>query len=207
MLISMRSLSMRSLAFLSTFASALCLGCADDPSGPDGIIRFSTSFESGLDGFAADGTDLDDPPVEWEIGRSQERADDGAWSIRLELDNLNDAGKIWIERAFQLEAGGSYDVEVSYAFATADFGDINNWTIIAGVTPADPETVEDLTFQGDTGNGGDDDVGFVWLEKSHEFTATAGAGGELWLALGVWGTSEFPRAYHIDDVEVVFTPR
>ena len=200
-------ISMRSLAFLSIFVSALYLGCADDPSGLDGIIRFSTSFESGLDGFAADGTDLDDPPVEWEIGRSQDRADDGAWSVRLELDNFNDAGKIWIERAFQVEAGRTYDVEVSYAFATADFGDFNNWTIIAGVTPADPETVDDLTFQGETGNGEEEDVGYVWLEKSHDLTATAGAGGELWLALGVWGTFETPRTYYLDDVEIVFTPR
>ena len=200
-------ISMRSLAFLSTFVSALCLGCADDPSGLDGIIRFSTSFESGLDGFAADGTDLDDPPVEWMIGRSQERADDGAWSVRLELDNFNDAGKIWIERAFQVEAGRTYDVEVSYAFATADFGDFNNWTIIAGVTPAEPETVDDLTFQGETGNGEEEDVGYVWLEKNHALTATADAGGELWLALGVWGTFETPRTYYLDDVEIVFTPR
>ena len=55
--------------------------------------------------------------------------------------------------------------------------------------------------------GEEEDVGFVWLEKSHELTATTGATGELWLALGVWGTFEVTRTYHIDDLEVVFTPR
>jgi hypothetical protein len=43
--------------------------------------------------------------------------------------------------------------------------------------------------------------------RRHSFDATAGAGGELWLALGVWGTFETPRTYSIDDVAVVFTPR
>ena len=182
-------------------------GCADDSTGPDGTVRFESSFEAGLDEFVADGIDLDDPTVEWSIERTDERADDGEWSVRLELENLNDAGKIWIERPFDLEPGRAYDVAVSYAFATADFGDINNWTIVAGVTPVDPEVRDDLTFQGSTANGEDQDVGFVWLKKSHAFMATASPSGELWLALGVWGTSEFSRIYYLDDVEVAFTPR
>ncbi|HYO45291.1 MAG TPA: hypothetical protein VEY33_01200 [Gemmatimonadota bacterium] len=192
---------------LAALAAVFVLACADDTTGPDGIVRFETSFETGLDGFTADGTDLDDPPIEWSIERTNEEADDGAWSVRLDLANLNDAGKIWIERSFDLEAGRAYDVELSYAFGSSDFGDINLWTIIAGVSPGDPEVTDDLTFQGSTANGEDQDVGLVWLEKSHDFTATAGAGGELWVALGVWGTSEFPRTYYLDDVEITFTPR
>lgn len=171
------------------------------------MVRFETSFETGLDGFVADGTDLDDPPVEWSIERSEEEADDGVWSVRLELDNLNDAGKIWIERAFELEAGRTYDVELSYAFGTSDFGDINNWTIIAGVAAESPETVDDLAFQGSTTTGEDEDRGVVWLEKSHAFSAVAGASGELWISLGVWGTFETPRTYYLDDVAIVFTSR
>jgi hypothetical protein len=196
----------RALISLAVFAAVL-VACADDTTGPEDIVRFESSFEEGLDGFVADGTDLDDPPIEWSIERTDERADDGEWSVRLELENLNDAGKIWIERPFDLEPGRAYDVAVSYAFATADFGDINSWTIVAGVTPEDPEVRDDLTFQGSTANGEDQDVGFVWLEKSHAFTATASPSGELWLALGVWGTSEFLRTYYLDDVEVAFTPR
>lgn len=187
---------------------AALAACADDSmTGPDGRVTFETSFETGLDGFASDGTDLDDPPIEWSIERTQEEADEGAWSVRLDLDNLNDAGKIWIERAFDLEPGAAYDVEVTYAFGTSDFGDINTWTIIAGVDPENPEVVGDLTFQGSTSTGGDEDVGVVWLDKSHSFTATAGASGELWVSLGVWGTSEFPRTYYLDDIRIEFTPR
>ncbi|HEU4463432.1 MAG TPA: hypothetical protein VFS53_00160 [Gemmatimonadota bacterium] len=190
------------LAFLAIVAA-----CSDDATGPGDGLLFETSFEDGFDGFVPDGTDLDDPPVEWEIERTDERADDGEWSVRLELENLNDAGKIWIERRFDLEPGRVYDVELSYAFASADFGDINTWTIIAGVTPVDPETAGDLPFQGSTANGADDDVGFVWLERNHELTVTTGASGEAWVSLGVWGTFEVTRAYHLDDVRVTFAPR
>lgn len=186
---------------------ALVTACSDDPSGPVDSLNFETSFEDGFDGFISDGTDLDDPPIEWEIERTDERAHDGEWSIRLEIENLNDAGKIWIERSFNLEPGRVYDVDLSYAFASADFGDINAWTIIAGVTSTDPESAGDLPFQGSTANGADDDVGFVWLERSHDLTVTTDASGEAWLSLGVWGTSEFTRSYHIDDIRVSFAPR
>jgi hypothetical protein len=196
----------RTMISPAVFAAVL-VGCADDTTGPGGIVRFESSFEAGLDGFVADGTDLDDPPIEWSIERTDERADDGEWSVRLELENLNDAGKIWIERPFDLEAGVAYDVEASYAFGTSDFGDVNIWTIIVGVGPQDPESVDDLTFQGSTATGNDEDVGIVWLENVFTSTATASAEGELWVSIGVWGTSEFPRTYYLDDVEIAFTPR
>ncbi|HUF90368.1 MAG TPA: hypothetical protein VMR66_10380 [Gemmatimonadota bacterium] len=200
MLTPMRAHTILLAAFLALFA------CADDPTGLEGTVRFTTSFESGLDGFSADGTDLDDPPIEWSIERSDERAEDGQWSVRLHLENLNDAGKIWIERVFELEPGRAYEVEISYAFATADFGEINTWTIVAGVSAEDPETVGDLTFQGSTAHDMGMDVGFVWLERSHALVATTSAAGELWVFLGVWGTSEFTRTYFLDDLEIVFTP-
>jgi len=50
-------------------------------------------------------------------------------------------------------------------------------------------------------------VGIVWLENVFTSTATASAEGELWVSIGVWGTSEFPRTYYLDDVEIAFTPR
>lgn len=194
---------LRSLRLLS--ALLLPVACADDGTGPGDGSLVASSFETGFDGFAVDGTDLDDPPVEWEIERSMELAFDGDWSVRLELDNLNDAGKIWIERRVELEPNQAYDVDVDYAFASADFGDVNAWTIIAGATSSDPEIADDLPFQGSTANG--EQEGHVWLERSHEQTLTTGPEGEAWVAFGVWGTSEFPRTYYVDDVRVVFRPR
>ena len=185
----------------------LATGCADDAVGPGDGLEFETSFESGFDGFVVDGTDLDDPPVVWDIALTTELSFDGDQAVRFTLDNLNDAGKIWIERPFELDPDRAYDVELSYAFASADFGDINLWTVIAGVVSGDPETVDDLPFEGSTANGHDEDEGFVWLELLTRQTVTTGPSGEVWLALGVWGTSEFPRTYYLDDLRVTFIPR
>lgn len=199
---------MRTLVcLLSLPCLVLGAACEDDGIGPPDGLVFETSFESGLDGFAPDGTDLDDPLVEWDVALTTELSFDGDHAVRLTLDNLNDAGKIWIERRFELEPDRAYDVELSYAFASADFGDVNHWTLIAGAVPRDPETVDDLPFQGSTGNGRDADAGFVWLELLTTQAVTTGPTGEVWLALGVWGTSEFPRSYYLDDVRVSFTPR
>lgn len=201
---------LRAALVLSVFVAPLtgALACdGDAPTGPPDGIRFETGFETGLDGFTPDGTDLDDPPVDWAVERSNERAASGAWSVRLHLENLNDAGKIWLERAFELEADRTYDVELAFDFGSADWGDINHWTIIAGVSDTDPEDRDDLTFQEDTGNGAGSDVGYVWERKEYGFTAGTGGDGLLWVFLGVWGTSEFGRTYFVDDVVVVITPR
>jgi hypothetical protein len=113
-----------------------------------------------------------------------------------------------MERAFELRPGATYDVEAAFDFASADFGDIGLWTIIAGVSESDPDTVDDLVFRDDTGNGSGEDVGHVWGTRSYSLgTATAGEDGLLWVALGVWGTFETPRTYFLDDLELTFTLR
>lgn len=168
-------------------------------------LEFAFSFEEGMQGWEADGTDLDDPPVEWSVERSEQIARDGATSVQLLLDNVNDAGKIWMERAFEVEPNQRYEVSVEYAFASGDWGDINLWTIIAGVHPTSPESADDLTFQGDTGNQAQPEDGFVWLDKSYDFIVTSNAEGRIYVALGVWGTWETQRVYFIDDVRVTLS--
>ena len=185
--------------------AAACGASSDEP-----FLRqtFGFTFESDLGRWMADGTDLDDPPVTWSVERSDDLAESGDWSVRLSLDNLNDAGKIWMERAFELQPGATYDVEAAFDFASADLGDIGLWTIIAGVSEADPETVDDLAFRDETGNGASDDVGHVWGARTYSLgMATAGGDGLLWVALGVWGTFETPRTYFVDDIELTFTRR
>ena len=58
--------------------AALPLLAACDFSGDDVMIEpeydLTYAFESGLDAWLPDATDLDDPPVDWDVGVSSEAA-------------------------------------------------------------------------------------------------------------------------------------
>lgn len=193
-----------SLNFVLLLVAALSVvlsGCAQEP--PHSISH-SYSFEEGMEGWVSDGTDLDDPLVNWSVERSQKIAYEGDSSVMLYLDNVNDAGKIWMEREFDVSPNTLYNVNVSYKFATGDFGDVNLFTIITGVSSNSPEEAGDLTFQGDTGHHMDE-RGVVWLEKNYNFEAQSNSNGKLYVSIGVWGTWETPRVYHVDSVKVELT--
>ena len=197
---------------ITTFAALLgVFGCGDGsgpgPGPPGGPYSFETDFE----GWEPDATDLVVAEREaiWSITRSQERAADGATSLRFHVVNLSDAAKIWIEQPFALQPNTTYDVDIEYAFATADYGLLNLFTILTGVLQSSPEDAGDLepTFQGTTGNGASSDVGYQWLRPRYQLTAESGADGRLYVVIGVWGTYEVTRTYYVDDVRISFTPR
>lgn len=176
------------------------------PSDPPPSSIFS--FENDMEGWVVRGTDLvlaGDREIAWSIDRSCEVVHDGKYSLRLYLENLNDAGKIWIERRFTVMPNVRYHVNVKFAFASQDYGSVNLWRIIAGVLPRSPQTRDDLIYQGDTGISADTGPGFMWLEKSYDFDATSASRGELFVILGIWGTYETPRTYYLDAVQVTFT--
>jgi hypothetical protein len=137
--------------------------------------------------------------------RSDELADDGTTALKLYLDNQNDRGKIWIERAFPLLPDQNYRVNVRYALASADFGQVNLWGIITGASAEPPHSAEDLVYPDNTGNGADDGVGFVWLDKGYCFDASTGPDGLLYVFVGIWGVWEAPRSYYLDRLTVTFT--
>lgn len=165
------------------------------------------SFEEGMQGWEAKATDLElaNSTIDWSITRSQERVNDGSSSLRFYLENWNDMGKIWIERSFAVKPNTQYVVNVSYAFASADWGDANFFTIITGVLQEPPKSRYELVYQGDTGNGARSDVGYLWLEKSYGFSVESDAAGKLYVVVGVWGVWETPRTYYIDSLRVIFT--
>jgi hypothetical protein len=171
------------------------------PSMPSAIF----SFESGLEGWTPKGTDLNSPPIQWSIESSQDLASDGTRSAKFELWNYNDAGKIWLERAFTVQPNQPYHVTIQFTPGTQDWGDLNFFTIIAGVRTAPAVTHNDLTYQDPTGNGEQHDAGYEWLEKSYDFHVVAGSDGTLYLDIGIWGTWETYRAYYIDNVRVTIT--
>ena len=92
-------------------------------------------------------------------------------------------------------------------FASADWGDVNLFTIITGVVQEPPETRDDLVYQGSTGNESDTDVGYVWLKKGYDFLVRSGANGKLYVTIGIWGTWETTRIYYFDNVIITFIER
>jgi hypothetical protein len=197
---------------LSLAGAVLCLilsGCTGSGAIRPPLNAQFFSFENGLEGWQAKGTDLvvANSTVDWSIQRSTDRATEGAASLRFYLNNLTDAGKIWVERPFAVSPNRRYRVSVQYSLATADFGDFNLWTIITGVRNSPAHNRNDLTYQGNTGNGATTDVGYRWFQKSYNFDATSDAAGELYVDIGVWGTWETARTYYIDNVRVTLTPQ
>lgn len=190
----------RTFSILALTGIAAMAACDDDPTGPAEPAMFD--FDASLQGWMTDGTDLMDPPVDWSIDQTTDFAHTGDGSVELRLDNLNDAGKIWIVRSFDGVPGQTYQVDLSFALGTADWGDTNLWTIIAGAHSLEPQVADDLTFRDDTGNGAGEDVGYRWVDHRYTSQVTANASGEFYVAIGVWGTYEVERTYFLDDVVI-----
>ncbi len=193
--------------FLSLVVAAVVLavaitGCIDNP--PENTDTNDFSFDEDMQGWEKDGTDLDDPPIEWTVEQTTNKSYNGSGSVKLYLNNLNDAGKIWMERSFDVEPNTMYEVTVSYFFGTADYGEFNLFNIICGVTTTNPETIDDLTFQGDTGHHQDEQDEYLWLEKEYTFTVLSDDNGALYVSIGVWGNWETPRTYYVDEVNISF---
>jgi len=162
------------------------------------------SFEGSLQGWQPVVLDVQDggATADWSIAPSAGRADDGGFSLLFLLDNLTDAGKIWIQKPFLVEPNRKYKVKVSYSFATKDFGQLNLWRIITGVRTTPPQKAEDLVYQGESGHGSPSDIGYVWLDKSYDLEIESGPDGLLYVFVGVWGTWETTRGYYIDGLTV-----
>ncbi len=177
-----------------------------DPT-PGDPTEESFFFEDGMEGWEAVAIDTLNPPIDWRVEHTAERARSKTGSVELYLENLNDQGKIWMERAFELEPGVEYDVEIAFAFSTADWGDVNLFRIIAGAHESPPRDHEALVYQDETGHGQGSDAGHVWLEKEYELTLVAPEDGMVLVAIGVWGSWETARTYYVDEVFLRFTPR
>lgn len=162
-----------------------------------------SGFEQDLDGWSPRAIDISDPPVTWSITQSTDRAATGQGSAKIDVDNVNDAAKVWMERVFDVAPGQRYAVTISYDFATEDLP-IGSWQLITFARDSGPQTPEDLNFIGDTYKG-DEGEGYRWLPKS--FTTEAiSADGSLHVGVGVWGTFETPRQYYVDNLRVDVTP-
>jgi hypothetical protein len=192
--------------FLAVAAVALFL-TACDKHGLDFVVapEFDDTFlfESGLGDWTARSKDVTGDT--WEVVTSPDRASQGTQSVRLRLDNKNSQGKIWIEKKYKVEKDQLYTVQVSFDFGSADFGGVNLWQIVAGAAPDSPATAGAALPQGDTGNGQATDQGYRFVPRTFTFETTSDKDEELFVHVGVWGTSAFLRTYYVDNMKVVLT--
>jgi hypothetical protein len=191
-------------------ALLFCTACSSDSTGPAPLVDERFSFETDLAGWTTHAADVDDggAVAEWTIERSQLRADDGAWSVRLYQNNLTDAAKTWLARPFTVAPNTMYEVTIAFRFATPDHGAIGNFRLIAGAAPAAPVTGSDLApfFRDETSYGDGPDQGYRWLTKSYTHTVRSGQAGTLVAVIGVWGTFEVTKTYFVDQVRVQIRP-
>jgi hypothetical protein len=170
--------------------------------------QFFYSFETSLQGWTPRATDVADEGCsgQWSVTRSSARATHGTQSLRFSLNNCTDAGKIWAQRTFVGTPGATYRLRMSFDFASADFGDFNNWSWVAAASSSSPGSDEIMAnAQGDTGNGAQEDVGYQWLHKEVSTTVTAGPDGRVVVYVGVWGTYEVARTYYVDSIWLEFS--
>ena len=184
-------------------ASILC-GCLEEEKENGSKNWFFYSFEKGMDEWKTDGTDLDEPQIDWGIERTTNLSYSGDYAITLYLDNMNDAGKIWLEKSFNLSENSQYEVNISYNFATRDYGDVNLFKILTGTTTQNPESYNDLTVQETTGHDQGSEQGYIWLNKTYKSTIQTDESGRIFIHIGVWGTWETYRQYFIDNVNISF---
>jgi hypothetical protein len=169
-----------------------------------GEITDSSSFETDLDGWSIKATQVwGDPPEAWSITRSQDRARDGSTSLKFVLVNINDAEKIWIEKAFAVEPSQTYNVIVDYGLASSISATSAAFTIITGVLTSSPDTREDLrpAFK-DEANNGTREGGYKWRDAAYAFTVQSREQGMLYVVIGIWGTWEVTDIYYIDDIRI-----
>lgn len=169
---------------------------------------FSYSFEDGMEGWNIAAADTGNPTVDWSIQPSAVQAYEGQHSLRFYVDNRNDASKIWIIHSYSVTPGTIYHVDVSYYFGTADFGEVNLFELLTGISgtaPADGKSFLSDTRHEDTGNGTPGHTGYLWLHKSFSKTITGNTNRRIYVIIGIWGTYEAPRTYYVDDLKVLIT--
>jgi hypothetical protein len=206
------------------FLAGLVTACDESDSGTGPEPDFFFSFEAGFEGWRPDSADFCDPNpatglcdegsafAETEVRVVEGPATDGGRAVELAAQNDTDAVKLWIERAFEVSAGTRYEVEVTWDFGTEDL-EVGAWTLIATAIPADPSAafregvppnrIGDFLILGDTVSP---QGRFAYLRKEFTQIVEAGAAGEVWVGIGVWGTFEVAREYLLDSVTVHLTP-
>lgn len=167
------------------------------------------SFENDFEGWGAKAADLEvssGSSEDWSITKTSDIWEDGANSLRFDLNSLNQNGKIWIEKPFPVEPGRKYKVTLDYAFHAYQNCDPPRFRIITGVFRSPPQTADDLAdaIQEKTT---DTNCTWGWLHKTYAFTIKSKKSDVLYVAIGFWGTEKTEGVFNIDSVCVTLVPK
>jgi hypothetical protein len=191
--------------FLVLATAVLLAGC--DKHGIDFIVApefdDAFSFESGLGDWTGKSRDVTGDT--WGVVQSPDQGFQGTKAARLTLDNVNGQGKVWIEKRYAVEKNQLYQVSVTFVFGTKDLTTADQWQVVYGAALDSPAAVGTPTPRSNASNGQSTDASYKFSRPSLTFDLMSDADGELFVYMGVWGTSPGQRTYYVDDVTVVLT--
>lgn len=195
-----------------------------DPPGttPGGPVTFSEDFETdGLAGWAKDADVPDDPnepgeKVDWNITISQDQARSGTQAVEYSIDGRQDDGTIWIVKRIDVEAGQSYQANVSaWAWSASEsFNTIANLVMYLGTS--EPTGEGSFPQSGQSGDIEGADAGGLreplnraegWEEYTFEWTTPELESDVLFVAVGITVVWETHMTYFVDDVQVDLEPQ
>ncbi len=175
------------------------------PVGEEPIV-FNDSFENGLAAWTQGSDVPEDPnnpgqPVAWLIEQSDEQADDGQYSARFYLDGRQDDGTIWLVREFDVTAGRTYAVTLSFSLwsESESFNTLAKVAAYAGGKAPDVEEDFDVNMAANEVAG--------WETYAYVMDATATSNGKIRVAFGISAVWETEMTYYIDDVSVEIEPQ
>ena len=159
------------------------------------------SFEGSLQGWEPRGLDLQTAGRDetWNIASDRRFPYDGAYSARLFLDNVNGAGKIWLERTFTLSSSGRHSVHLDFAMRGSRDG-ISADQLIAGVLLAPPRSDDALS----AALRGPGVAGAAWTQRAYDLELD---GDVATVVIGISGGSPGQIIYYLDAVTVAFADR
>lgn len=168
------------------------------------------SFENDLEGWSPRAADLELPSgasEDWSIVRSTDKWTDGRNSVKFELNNLNQMGKLWIERPFAVDPGRKYKITVDYDFHDYFFCGRTNFRRLTGVFRSSPQTGNDAAAAVQDKTTTDPQCTWGFNHKAYNFTIKSKKSQTLYVVIGVIGVEQAHGRYNIDSVCVTITPK
>lgn len=197
-------------AFLCTAAVAGVVGTAGCSTGDGPLL--ADGFEDGLDPWTAQasiGPDASDE-FAWAIERTDERAHEGSWSVRVDTEGAHDDGTAWLVRPLDVPADATRLSVAVVAWSPSESFNVLRHLVVA-LRPDPPETEADFPDPG-ANSGAVDGAPYGGLREPLHLDAGWREYATVWapdslpdrvsLAVGVSVVWEADATHYLDEVLV-----